>query len=215
LSVKAGVLIYEDNSQLRASIEKLITFSNEFLLLNSFPNVIDVVKQVNDLKPDVILMDIDMPGGINGIDAVQKIRAFNQEVQIIMLTVFDDNKTVLEAISSGASGYLLKKNISEKLYDAMKEVLSGGAPMSPNVARMVIASMQKKRQDDENIYQLTPREKEILVALSEGASYKAMAAQFFISLDTVRSHIKNIYQKMQVHNQLEAVARARSSGIVH
>jgi len=213
--VKAGVLIYEDNSQLRASIEKLITFSNEFLLLNSFPNVIDVVKQVNDLKPDVILMDIDMPGGINGIDAVQKIRAFNQEVQIIMLTVFDDNKTVLEAISSGASGYLLKKNISEKLYDAMKEVLSGGAPMSPNVARMVIASMQKKRQDDENIYQLTPREKEILVALSEGASYKAMAAQFFISLDTVRSHIKNIYQKMQVHNQLEAVARARSSGIVH
>jgi len=213
--MKAGVLIYEDNSQLRASIEKLITFSNEFLLLNSFPNVIDVVKQVNDLKPDVILMDIDMPGGINGIDAVQKIRAFNQEVQIIMLTVFDDNKTVLEAISSGASGYLLKKNISEKLYDAMKEVLSGGAPMSPNVARMVIASMQKKRQDDENIYQLTPREKEILVALSEGASYKAMAAQFFISLDTVRSHIKNIYQKMQVHNQLEAVARARSSGIVH
>jgi len=156
-----------------------------------------------------------MPGGINGIDAVQKIRAFNQEVQIIMLTVFDDNKTVLEAISSGASGYLLKKNISEKLYDAMKEVLSGGAPMSPNVARMVIASMQKKRHDDENIYQLTPREKEILVALSEGISYKAMAAQFFISLDTVRSHIKNIYQKMQVHNQLEAVARARSSGIVH
>ena len=213
--MKAGVLIYEDNSQLRASIEKLITFSNEFLLLNSFPNVIDVEKQVNDLKPDVILMDIDMPGGINGIGAVQKIRAFNQEVQIIMLTVFDDNKTVLEAISSGASGYLLKKNISEKLYDAMKEVLSGGAPMSPNVARMVIASMQKKRHDDENIYQLTPREKEILVALSEGISYKAMAAQFFISLDTVRSHIKNIYQKMQVHNQLEAVARARSSGIVH
>ena len=213
--MKAGVLIYEDNSQLRASIEKLITFSNEFLLLNSFPNVIDVEKQVSELNPDVILMDIDMPGGINGIDAVQKIRAFNQDVQIIMLTVFDDNKTVLEAIASGASGYLLKKNISEKLYDAIKEVLSGGAPMSPNVARMVIASMHKKRQGDENIYQLTPREKEILVALSEGVSYKAMASQFYISLDTVRSHIKNIYQKMQVHNQLEAVARARSSGIVN
>ncbi len=213
--MKAGVLIYEDNSQLRESIEKLITFSNEFLLLNSFPNVIDVEKQVNDLKPDVILMDIDMPGGINGIDAVQKIRTFNHDVQIIMLTVFDDNKTVLEAIASGASGYLLKKNISEKLYDAMKEVLSGGAPMSPNVARMVIASMQKKRQDEENIYQLTPREKEILLALSQGVSYKAMASQFFISLDTVRSHIKNIYQKMQVHNQLEAVARARTSGIVN
>jgi DNA-binding NarL/FixJ family response regulator len=213
--MKAGVLIYEDNSQLRDSIEKLITFSKEFLLLGSFPNVIDVENQVARLKPDVILMDIDMPGGVNGIDAVQKIRVFNQDVQIIMLTVFDDNRIVLEAIASGASGYLLKKNISEKLYDAIKEVLTGGAPMSPNVARMVIASMQKKRQNEENIYQLTPREKEILVALSEGVSYKAMASQFFISLDTVRSHIKNIYQKMQVHNQLEAVARARSSGVIN
>jgi DNA-binding NarL/FixJ family response regulator len=213
--MKAGVLIYEDNSQLRDSIEKLINFSKEFLLLSSFPNVIDVENQVTKLKPDVILMDIDMPGGVNGIDAVKKIRVFNQDVQIIMLTVFDDNRTVLEAIASGASGYLLKKNISEKLYDAIKEVLSGGAPMSPNVARMVISSMHKKRQDEENIYQLTPREKEVLVALSEGVSYKAMAGQFFISLDTVRSHIKNIYQKMQVHNQLEAVARARSSGVIN
>jgi DNA-binding NarL/FixJ family response regulator len=212
--MKAGVLIYEDNNQLRGSIGKLVTFSKDFLLLGSFPNVIDVERQVKELKPDVILMDIDMPGGINGIEAVRKIRAFNNAVQIIMLTVFDDNKTVLDAITSGASGYLLKKNISEKLYDAMNEVLSGGAPMSPNVARMVIASMQKKQASDENKYQLTPREKEILIALSEGTGYKAMAAQYFISLDTVRSHIKNIYYKMQVHNQLEAVARARNEGIV-
>lgn len=214
MSVKAGVLIYEDNGQLRGSIEKLITFSKGLLLLGAFPNVTDVEKQVKELRPDVILMDIDMPGGINGIEAVRKIRAFNASVQIIMLTVFDDNKTVLDAIASGASGYLLKKNISEKLYEAINEVLTGGAPMSPNVARMVIASMQKKAASDENKYQLTPREKEILTALSEGTSYKTMAAQYFISLDTVRSHIKNIYGKMQVHNQLEAVTRARNEGIV-
>jgi DNA-binding NarL/FixJ family response regulator len=214
MSIKAGILIYEDNNQLRGSIEKLITFSKDFLLLGSFPNVIDVEKQVKELKPDVILMDIDMPGGFNGIEAVRKIRAFNNAVQIMILTVFDDNKTVLDAITSGASGYLLKKNISEKLYDAMNEVLSGGAPMSPNVARMVIASMQKKPASDEDKYRLTPREKEILIALSEGTSYKAMAAQYFISLDTVRSHIKNIYYKMQAHNQLEAVTRARNEGIV-
>lgn len=214
MSMKAGVLIYEDNSQLRGSIEKLINFSKDLLLLGSFPNVIDVEKQVKELCPDVILMDIDMPGGINGIEAVSKIRAFNISVQIIMLTVFDDNKTVLDAIASGASGYLLKKNISDKLYDAINEVLTGGAPMSPNVARMVIASMQKKPVSNENKYQLTPREKELLIALSEGTSYKTMAAQYFISLDTVRSHIKNIYHKMQVHNQLEAVARARNEGIV-
>lgn len=214
MSRKSGVLIYEDNKQLRDSIEKLINLSKDFLLLGSLPNVIDVERQVKEWKPDVILMDIDMPGGINGIQAVRKIRTFNNAVQIIMLTVFDDSKIVLDAITSGASGYLLKKNISEKLYEAINEVLSGGAPMSPNVARMVIASMQKKPASDENKYQLTPREKEILIALSEGTSYKAMAAQYFISLDTVRSHIKNIYSKMQVHNQLEAVSRARNEGIV-
>jgi DNA-binding NarL/FixJ family response regulator len=122
--------------------------------------------------------------------------------------------TLLDAITSGASGYLLKKNISEKLYDAMNEVLTGGAPMSPNVARMVIASMQKKPVPDENKYKLTPREKEILTGLSEGTSYKKMAAQYFVSIDTIRSHIKNIYLKMQVHSQLEAVTRARNEGII-
>jgi len=210
----AGVLIYEDNNQLRDSIEKLITFSKDFLLLGAFSNVTDVEKQVKKFQPDVILMDIDMPGGVNGIDAVRKIREFNTTAQIIMLTVFDDSRTVLDAISSGASGYLLKKNLSEKLFDAINEVLSGGAPMSPNVARMVIASMQKKPLAEDNKYQLTTREREILLALSQGTSYKGIAEQFFISLDTVRSHIKNIYQKMQVHKQLEAITKARNEGIV-
>lgn len=214
MQLKTGILIYEDNSQLRGSIEKLVDFSDDFLLLGSFANALDVEKQVKDHCPDIILMDIGMPGGVNGIDAVRKIRIFNTAVQIIMLTVFDDNRTVLDAIVAGASGYLLKKNISEKLHDAMKEVLTGGAPMSPNVARMVIASMQKKPALEENKYQLTSREKEILTSLSEGTSYKVIAALYCISLDTVRSHIKNIYQKMQVHSQLEAVARARDEGIV-
>ena len=209
------IAIADDYKVYREGLKVGLSTDEDFQIILEAENGRDLLNALKAVTPDVILMDIDMPGGINGIDAVQKIRAFNQDVQIIMLTVFDDNKTVLEAIASGASGYLLKKNISEKLYDAIKEVLSGGAPMSPNVARMVIASMHKKRQGDENIYQLTPREKEILVALSEGVSYKAMASQFYISLDTVRSHIKNIYQKMQVHNQLEAVARARSSGIVN
>lgn len=212
--MEAGVLIYEDNNQLRDSLEKLVGFLKGFLLLSSFANVTDVEKQVKHFHPDVILMDIDMPGGINGIEAVRKIREFDNRVQIIMLTVFDDNKTVLDAITSGASGYLLKKNISEKLEAAMHEVLSGGAPMSPNIARMVIASMQKKSLASENKYQLTQREKDILFALSEGTSYKSIATQYFITIDTVRTHIRNIYQKMQVHKQLEAVAKARNEGII-
>jgi DNA-binding NarL/FixJ family response regulator len=211
--MKPGVLIYEDNSQLRESIEQLILLSDELLFLGSYPNVLHVEQQVKELQPDVILMDIDLPGGINGIDAVKKIRRDNSSVQIIMLTVFDDNKTVLDAIIAGASGYLLKKNISEKLAAAIMEVLEGGAPMSPSIARMVIAGMQQKNTS-ENKYQLTSREIQILVALSEGISYKVIAALNFISIDTVRSHVKHIYQKMQVHNQLEAVARARDEGIV-
>jgi DNA-binding NarL/FixJ family response regulator len=210
----AAVLIYEDNKQLRDSLEKLVGFLKGFLFLGSFPNVTDVEKQVKHFQPDIILMDIDMPGGINGIEAVRRIREFNSSTEIIMLTVFDDNKTVLDAIAAGASGYLLKKNLSEKLESAMHEVLSGGAPMSPNIARMVIAGMQKKMVSAENKYQLTQREKEILVALSEGTSYKAIASKYFITIDTVRSHIKNIYQKMQVHKQLEAVTKARNEGLV-
>ena len=207
-------MIYEDNNQLRESLEKLIHVLKDFLLLGSFPNVLDIEKQAKHFKPEIILMDIDMPGGVNGIEAVRKIREFNSSTQIIMLTVFDDNKTVLDAISSGASGYLLKKDISDKLEGAMREVLSGGAPMSLNVARMVIGSMQKKSQSLENKYDLTQRERDILIALSEGTSYKSIASNYFISIDTVRTHIKNIYHKMQVHKQLEAVAKARNEGIV-
>jgi DNA-binding NarL/FixJ family response regulator len=213
--MKPGILIYEDSPQLRSSVEQLIMRSDELLLLGSYANVLNAAQQVKELQPDVVLMDIDLPGGVNGIDAVKKIRLQNTSVQIIMLTVFDDSRTVLDAIVAGASGYLLKKNISEKLFSAIKEVLGGGAPMSPNVARMVIASMQRKNTSgEENKYQLTVREKQILVALSEGTSYKIIAARHFISIDTVRSHIKHIYQKMQVHNQLEAISRARNEGMI-
>ncbi|MDP4218207.1 MAG: response regulator transcription factor [Bacteroidota bacterium] len=209
-----GVIIYEDNVQLRESIAEMITQSGDYVLLGSFPNVLNVKKQVNELDPDIILMDIDMPGGISGIDAVIKIRSFNQRVLIIMLTVFDDNEIVLDAICAGASGYLLKKDLSTRLPEAMLEVLSGGAPMTPSVARMVINSMQNKPKAGNNRYQLTHRETEMLLALSKGFGYKTIALENHISLETVRSHIKNIYEKMQVHSQLEAIAKGKDDGII-
>jgi DNA-binding NarL/FixJ family response regulator len=156
-------------------------------------------------------MDIDMPG-MTGIEAVKQIRKFNSTVPIIMLTVFDDNEHVFEALKSGASGYLLKKHLSEKLFDAIDEALSGGAPMSPSIARMVIESMRKP--GNENPYQLTTREKEILASLSSGNSYKMIAAQLEISLDTVRTHIKKVYEKLQVHSQTEAVSKAINEKLV-
>lgn len=212
------VLLYEDNQQLRESVTRLLEYTQDFTLLGAYANVLDVEREVANLKPDIILMDINMPGGFNGIEAVRKIRKLGLQVHIIMLTVFDDNKNVLDAIYAGADGYLLKKHLSSRLETSLHEVLDGGAPMSASIARMVIASMHQTASLRETAnarqYQLTSREKDILYALSQGTSYKSIAADYFISIDTVRSHIKNIYQKLQVHSQLEAVAKARSEGLL-
>jgi DNA-binding NarL/FixJ family response regulator len=212
--MQTSVLIYEDNKQLRESLEQMISYSLEFMFLGSFPNATEVEKQVQRMKPDIILMDIDMPGGISGIEAIKKIRGFDKQVPVIMLTVFDDSSNVLDSICAGASGYLLKKHLSGRLIESMKEVLDGGAPMSPAVARMVIASMQKYPSSDQNKYLLTAREMEILAALAQGEGYKTIASNFYISINTVRTHIKNMYRKLEVNSQLEAIAKARNERLL-
>lgn len=204
------IAIYEDNDILRESISSMLSLNEKFKMVGSYNNVLGIEDQVNGTKPDCILMDIDMPG-MTGIEAVTKLRKSSVTVPIIILTVFDDNNHVLTAIQAGASGYLLKKHISTKLYDAIEEVMEGGAPMSPAIARMVINSMQKK---EDNPYHLTLREKEILTALSQGNSYKMMAATLEISIETVRAHIKNIYEKLHVHSQTEAVSKAINERLV-
>lgn len=206
-----SVLLYEDNDILRESIGSMMQLDEQYTLSNSFNNVLLAEKQVTEIKPDIILMDIDMPGR-TGIDAVKQIRAMGLTTPIIMLTVFDDTEHVFDAICAGASGYLLKKHLSFKLFDAMEEVLSGGAPMSPSIAHMVIASLQKPQQSKP--YQLTAREKEILASLSKGNSYKMMAEEFYITIDTVRAHIKKIYEKLRVHSQTEAVSKALKERLV-
>jgi DNA-binding NarL/FixJ family response regulator len=208
-----GIVIYEDNDNLRESLCNLITYSKDLLLLGNYSRADNAAADTTALQPDVILMDIDMPG-INGIDAVKKIREVNQQVQIIMLTVFDDNQHVLDAICAGASGYLLKKYISDHLMDAISQVLQGEAPMSPGIARMVIQSMQQASKPVANKYNLTLREKEILGNLSKGNSYKLIAAELCISIDTVRTHIKKIYEKLQVHSQTEAISKAMNEKLV-
>jgi DNA-binding NarL/FixJ family response regulator len=208
-----GILIYEDNDDLRESLANLVTFSKELFLLGNFARADDVAKQLKDFKPDVILMDIEMPG-LNGIDAVKQIRMADKKVHIIMLTVFDDNKHVLDAICAGASGYLLKKNISAHLSDAIQQVMQGEPPMSPGIARIIISSLHQTHAQPSNDYKLTSREKEILTILSKGKSYKLIAADLSISIDTVRVHIKNIYEKLQVHTQTEAVSKALNEGLV-
>jgi len=208
-----GVLVYEDNEQLRESLDTMITLSKDLLLLGSYGHVQEVQQQVKDLQPEVILMDIDMPG-LNGIEAVKLIRQFDTRVQIIMLTVFDDNTHVYSAICAGASGYLLKKNISDKLLNAIREVMQGEVPMSPGLARMVIRNIQQQTPAEEKDYGLTPREKEILQSLSLGNSYKMVAAALDISIDTVRTHIKRIYEKLRVHSQIEAITKINNGKLL-
>ncbi|MEQ9378504.1 MAG: response regulator transcription factor [Imperialibacter sp.] len=206
-----SVLLYEDDELLRSSLQSMISLNENFRCVGAYGNVLQAVEQIEQHQPDLVFMDIDMPE-MTGIEALKKVRSSSPNLPIIMLTVFDDSTHVLEAIFAGASGYLLKKHISTRLFDAVEEVLAGGAPMSPSIARMVIDSMRQKPA--ENNYQLTAREKEILTSLSQGNSYKMIAAELDISLDTVRTHIKRIYEKLQVHSQTEAVSKAIKEGLV-
>ena len=206
-------MIFEDNDSLRESVASMIMYSKNFFLVGTHPNARDAVALVKQQRPDVVLMDIDMPG-VTGIEAVRAIHSAAPEVHVLMLTVFDDNVHVYDAICAGAAGYLLKKNISDKLLLSIDEVMQGEVPMSPGLARMVIQKLQQVPVEKENSYGLTAREKEILKLLAQGNSYKMVAAVSAISTDTVRTHIKRIYKKLQVHSQVEAVIKANGEGLI-
>ena len=206
------VLLYEDNEELRASLSELISFSEQLELVAAFEHCANVIEHLNKYNPDIILMDIDMPV-CNGIEGLNKVRSVNEQLPVIMLTVFDDNVHILKAIMEGATGYLLKKNLTTHLGTAIHEALGGGAPMSPIVARLVLKHLSVPK-DRKNLYILTPREKDILRSLTDGNSYKMIAANFSISEGTVTTHIKNIYTKLGVHSQAEAVSKTLREGIV-
>jgi len=207
------LLIYEDNPQLREGLTMLINGSEGFEVLACFKNCNNVIEEVGAWKPDVILMDIDMPG-INGIEGLKKIRQVNDEVKVLMLTVFDDNKNVFQAISSGANGYVLKKTPPTKLLEYIKEAQSGGAPMTASIATQVLKMFSSMNNEKGEDYHLSDREKQVLQFLVEGYSYKMIANEMFIAIDTVRSHIKKIYEKLHVNSKSEAVAKAFKDKLV-
>lgn len=207
-----SIILYEDNQQLSESIQAMLHLNKKLRVVNAFESPKEIKLHLQEYNPDLLIMDIDMPG-MNGIEAVTAARSVDRDLPILMLTVFDDNEHVFDAICAGASGYLLKKHISSKLFVAIEEVLEGGAPMSPSVARMVLNSLHQKTQSP-NPYQLTPKEKEVLSSLSKGNSYKLIASQLNISIDTVRSHIRKIYEKLQVHSQTEAVSKAINEKLI-
>ena len=198
------VLIYEDNESLRSSVVAMLQWNGAFMIAGAMSDASEVVADVAILKPDVILMDIDMPQS-NGVEAVKAIRTMNNEVPVIMFTVFEDNENIFNAICAGANGYLLKKNF-EQIPAAIQDVMTGGAPMTSSVAKKVLSfvptSNLEKKTEQEN---LSPREVEILNYVVKGYSYKMIAAELSVSLETVRSHIKKVYKKLQVNSATAAV----------
>lgn len=207
------LLIYEDNPQLREGLTMLIDGTEGFDVMASFKNCNNVVEQVEAFAPDVILMDIDMPG-INGIEGLRLIRQHNQKVKVLMLTVFDDNANVFEALKNGASGYILKKTPPNKLLEYIQEANTGGAPMTASIATQVLQMFAALNGPHNDQYNLSDREKQVLQLLVNGYSYKMIAADMFIAIDTVRSHIKKIYEKLQVNSKSEAVAKAFKDKLV-
>ena len=205
MSIK--VLLYDDNEALRTSMEALITEDNGFELLAAMPNAETVETDIKELKPDVVLMDIDMPV-VNGVEAVKRISRINDKLPVIMLTVFDDNENIFNAICAGASGYILKRYATEEIPSAIRMVLTGGAPMTGSVARKVLMMVPPAKTSDQEKSNLTDKEIAILQFLVNGYSYKMIAAELKISIDTVRFHIKKIYDKLHVHSATEAVSKA-------
>lgn len=211
------IIIYDDNKTRQESLMTLLNSVSTFEVVGVFPNCSNVESEVLRIKPNVILMDIGMPI-VNGLEGVKRIRAIDENVKIIMQTVFEDEDKIFDALRYGASGYILKKTEPSKIIDAINDVMSDGAPMTPAIALKVIKFFgeQKRQPIKENIedFGLTEREQVILNYLVEGKSYKMIAEKTNVSYHTVNSHIKKIYSKLQVHSVVEAVNKAINDRIV-
>ncbi|OIN59336.1 response regulator transcription factor [Arsenicibacter rosenii] len=203
------VSIYDDNHSLRDTLALLIDATDDMLSKGLYDNAMRVVDNVREDMPDVILMDIDMPGR-TGIEAVKLLRQTSYQPKILMLTVFEEPDRIFAAISNGAVGYLLKKTPADEIIDAIRTVMNGGAAMTPTVALKVLASFQQPKPVK---LELTDKEQAVLRRLVEGDSYKLIAYHCDISMGTVRTHICNIYEKLHVNSKSEAVAKALKTGL--
>ena len=204
------IIIFEDNDKLRESLAYLIKTQPEYEMIGDYNNCNDAANIARVFEPDVVLMDIDMPGesGINGVRFIKEARP---QTAVIMYTVFEDDEKLFKCLCAGANGYLLKQTAPQKLFDGIQEVIAGGAPMSPVIAKKVLNSFQHSKS---NKYFLTSREMDVLNLLIKGYSSKMIANDLVISFDTARSHLKNIYLKLQVNSGKEAIVKAFGEHIV-
>ena len=208
------VAIFEDNKHLRESLFYLINGTAGFTCTGAYPDCNDLLYQLKESMPDVVLMDIEMPG-LNGIEGVKLIKQNFPEMQVLMQTVFHDDENIFNSIRAGASGYILKTTSPANYIEAIKDVHNGGSPMTGSIARKVLQLFQQSLIPPTNTnYQLTAKEKEILQYLVKGQSFKMIANASGISYETVRTHMKNIYTKLHVNSNTEAVSKALQEKIV-
>lgn len=197
------VLIVEDDPEIRNSFSLIVNSSPKFTVVNTYASCEEAIKHLHTDKPDIVLMDIELPGGMNGIQGTKVIKDKLPSADIVMVTVYEDSELVFDALKSGASGYITKSANYLELLSALDEIVKGGAPMSSKIARLVIANFHVNPNSP-----LTKRETEILTLISEGKTYTQISEELFISKETSKTHIKNIYAKLQVKSKSEALAKA-------
>lgn len=207
------VAIVEDHPEFRAYLSALITGTVGFKCLGSFRSVEEALPKLTSQVPDVMLIDIGLPG-MNGIDGIRLFKERFPELLFLTLTVHDDDERIFDALCAGASGYLLKKTPPARLVESVREAVQGGAPMSPEIARRVIKLFREIRPPERADYNLTPHETRILKLLVEGHNYKTAAATLDVAPTTINFHLQNIYQKLQVHSKTEAVAKALRNRLI-
>jgi len=204
------LVIYEDNDSLRKSLITLLSSGSDYEVAGDFPNVLNVKEQICEIRPDLVMLDIDLPS-MDGISAIPIIKLIDPNISVVMYTQFEDEDKIFRSLCAGADGYILKKISPQQIFNALDEVKNGGAPMSPAIAKKVLDSFHSKTSIQ---YNLTPREVEVLKLLIKGCSVKYIASELNVAYETCRSHLKNIYAKLHVNCGKEAIAKVMAEKIV-
>jgi RNA polymerase sigma factor (sigma-70 family) len=200
------VSIVEDNDKLRETLVRVLNRAEGFRCVSQYANAEDALKDLPQAKPDVVLMDINLPG-MNGVECVRQLKKIAPEIQVMMLTVYEDTENIFDALAAGANGYMLKRTAGKELLEAIEEVKRGGSPMTTHIARKVVQSFQRSAAAVAETESLSEREQQVLDLLSQGLMYKEIADKLNISYETVHTYIRRIYEKLQVRTRTEAVAK--------
>lgn len=199
--------IVEDLNEVREGLRQFISLNPEFTVLDTFATAEEALYDIPRLKPDIVIMDINLPG-MTGIECIRQVKSKSPATQFMMFTVYENDEKVFEALKAGASGYLLKNTGLVQMIEALKELYNGGSPMSSNIARKLVTMFRQQQKEEAPLEVLSNRENEVLLLLSKGLLYKEIADQLSISTGTVRQHIHKIYEKLHVQNRTEAINRA-------